>query len=326
MFKRVERRQKRKEKEEELGLDEEMKEVMGLQDTDSSESDSNSDDNSDSDSEAPGEEGDATSKPVKREGSLKRKRGAESDEEEGSEEDDDEGEEVGLDGEVDEDGEEGEEEEEEDGTDEDDEPLMSISAALQNPLHVVSLDPEIRTCVVCPGKLLKNAKMIEVHMASNVCLPSPSLFLAIIRFTSPSECIYDLSNLVMPMYPMDVCSFMMHDLVFPMRPVSYIQGHTRRFKKFRDLAMKTDLEEDVSVLLKLLLDVAPAQPPTPLPASGESKRAQKRVRLFAHSSRILCNPRLSVLSPVALEHPRHTPRHMLLCTTIYFNLTLASFD
>jgi hypothetical protein len=39
MFKRVERKRKRKEEEEELGLDGDMKEIMGLNDTDSDESD-----------------------------------------------------------------------------------------------------------------------------------------------------------------------------------------------------------------------------------------------------------------------------------------------
>ena len=47
MFKRVEKRIWKKEKEEELGLDSEMKEVLGLQDTDSEESDSSSDNDSD---------------------------------------------------------------------------------------------------------------------------------------------------------------------------------------------------------------------------------------------------------------------------------------
>ena len=37
MFKRVQKRQRKQEKEEELGLDSEIKEVLGLQDTDSEE-------------------------------------------------------------------------------------------------------------------------------------------------------------------------------------------------------------------------------------------------------------------------------------------------
>lgn len=188
MFKRVTRRQKRKEEEEDLGLTEEMKEVMGMQDTDSSESDSNSDDDSDSDSEGSGED-----EKVPKFKGQKRKRGAEDEEELGPElEEGTEGDDGELDGEVEEDDgekEEQEEEEQEGESDEDEEPTMSISAALQNPLHVVSLDPEIRTCVVCPGKLLKNAKMIEVHMASNVCLPLSS-FCSSLRSFPFTSCLY----------------------------------------------------------------------------------------------------------------------------------------
>jgi hypothetical protein len=44
MFKRVEKRRRKKEEEEALGLDEDMKEIMGIQDTDSEESESDSDD------------------------------------------------------------------------------------------------------------------------------------------------------------------------------------------------------------------------------------------------------------------------------------------
>ena len=42
MFKRVEKRIRKKEKEEELGIDEDMKEMLGMHDTDSEESDSSS--------------------------------------------------------------------------------------------------------------------------------------------------------------------------------------------------------------------------------------------------------------------------------------------
>jgi hypothetical protein len=54
MFKRVAKRAKRKEKEEALGLDEEMKEALGMHETDSEESDSSSEDGSGSDSERDG--------------------------------------------------------------------------------------------------------------------------------------------------------------------------------------------------------------------------------------------------------------------------------
>lgn len=57
--------------------------------------------------------------------------------------------------------------------------------------------------------------------------------------------------------------------------------------------MTGDPEDDVSVLLKLIADVAPPQAPS-LPVAGESKRAQKRVRLLSsrnHVSNLLpCFP------------------------------------
>jgi hypothetical protein len=52
MFKRVAKRVKRKEEEEALGLDEDMKEALGMHDTDSDESESDSSEDDDSQSEA----------------------------------------------------------------------------------------------------------------------------------------------------------------------------------------------------------------------------------------------------------------------------------
>ena len=131
MFKRVEKRRRKKEEEEELGLDEDMKEVLGMQDTDSDESNSDSDDSDESDAEIEGAN-------------------------DGSE----------IEG-----GEEGEEEDESDGDDqsEAENPEISVQDALEDPIYLVSLDPDVKACIVCPGKLLKNKKMIDVHMTSGVC-------------------------------------------------------------------------------------------------------------------------------------------------------------
>jgi hypothetical protein len=46
---------------------------------------------------------------------------------------------------------------------------ISVEDALADPVYLVSLEPDIKGCIVCPGKLLKHPKMIEVHKASNVC-------------------------------------------------------------------------------------------------------------------------------------------------------------
>lgn len=48
---------------------------------------------------------------------------------------------------------------------------MSAAEALENPIYIVSLDPELSACVVCPGKLLKNTQMANAHFTSNVNLP-----------------------------------------------------------------------------------------------------------------------------------------------------------
>lgn len=137
MFKRVEKRRRKKEEEEELGLDEDMKEVLGMQDTDSDESDSDSDSDSDSERalDAGNEEGGSD---------------AGDNEEEGAEISSDEG--------------DGDAEENEAKT-----PGLSVQDALDDPVYLMSLEPDVKACIVCPTKLLKHPKMIEVHKASNVC-------------------------------------------------------------------------------------------------------------------------------------------------------------
>ncbi|KZT22050.1 hypothetical protein NEOLEDRAFT_1244201 [Neolentinus lepideus HHB14362 ss-1] len=147
MFKRVEKRIKKAEQDDELGLDDEVKEALGLNtvDTDSDESDS------DSESELASEESANTKK-------RKRAEDDDGEQDDDNEQDDDE---------------ENEQGEDESESDEEDDPnavpfSMSIVDALSNPTYIQSLDPEIQACIVCPGKLLKHPKMIEVHVASGV--------------------------------------------------------------------------------------------------------------------------------------------------------------
>jgi len=134
MFKRVEKRRRKKEEEEELGLDEDMKEILGIQETDSEESASDSDDSDD-----------------------------------GSSDGDEDMEKDGVgEGEVDE-GEEGESEDEDAGQEEEEEdPNITVAQALNDPVYVVSVLPEVKACVICPGKLLKGVKMVQTHRDSNV--------------------------------------------------------------------------------------------------------------------------------------------------------------
>ena len=123
MFKRVDRKRKKREEEEELGLDEDIKAIMGLNDTDSEESASESDSSSDGDSDA--------------------EQSGEGDLEEAGDETEDEG--------------------------EDDEPPISLSEALRDPVYVVSLDPDVRACILCKGKVIKGTPMSQVHKTSIVC-------------------------------------------------------------------------------------------------------------------------------------------------------------
>jgi hypothetical protein len=126
MFKRVDKRRRKKEEEQKLGLDEGVKEILGIHDTDSEESDSDSDSDEGEEEESVAEESVAD------------------DEEMNS-------------------GEEDEDEEEEE------DPSITVSEALKDPLYIVSVLPDIKACIVCPGKLLKSTKMVELHRTSNAC-------------------------------------------------------------------------------------------------------------------------------------------------------------
>ncbi|KAI0346163.1 hypothetical protein BDW22DRAFT_1352177 [Trametopsis cervina] len=144
MFKRVQKRVQKRQREEELGLDGDMKEVLGLQDTDSDESDSSSDeDGTDAESldgdDASGEAG---------ENSVE----LPADTDEVADEDDDE--------------QEVEESEESEDEDADKIPPMSVTEAVKDSVYIISLDPRVEACILCPGKLLKNRTMSEVHKAS----------------------------------------------------------------------------------------------------------------------------------------------------------------
>jgi hypothetical protein len=142
MFKRVDRRRKRQEEAEDLGLDEDMKEIMGLNETDSSESESESESGSSSDAD-PGEQG--------------------SGEEDGEGDEDEELEEDGAEDEEDEDA--GESSNEDDL--EDIQSAFSISAALLDPVQL--LPSEKLLCLLCPFKRIRDGTR-GAHEASQVCL------------------------------------------------------------------------------------------------------------------------------------------------------------
>lgn len=177
MYKRVEKRRRKQSKEEELGLTEEMKEVLGMHDTDSDESDSSSSSgpsemagDSDEDLEMDAEQSADDEVPNERNGQISsKKRPREVDE--GSEDEDEGG------GDADEEDEDENEDEGDEGSDEEesidhDRPSISVTEAVRDPIYTIPSQPNLnlKRCVVCPGKDLKNDQMAEIHRASKVCL------------------------------------------------------------------------------------------------------------------------------------------------------------
>ncbi|KAJ7679056.1 hypothetical protein DFH06DRAFT_943799, partial [Mycena polygramma] len=57
----------------------------------------------------------------------------------------------------------GEDSSEEDGAEE---PPISVKEALRDPVYVVSIEPDVKACIVCPGKLLKKPEILTQHRAS----------------------------------------------------------------------------------------------------------------------------------------------------------------
>lgn len=60
-----------------------------------------------------------------------------------------------------------------DGDEDEDEdtPPMSVMAATTNPIYDLPNSPptqDLRTCILCPGKVLKNSEITRMHLASNV--------------------------------------------------------------------------------------------------------------------------------------------------------------
>ncbi|KAF7791207.1 hypothetical protein EIP86_002220 [Pleurotus ostreatoroseus] len=166
MFKRVEKRRRRQEEEEALGLDSDLKEVLGLQETDSEESESSSDEQS----EGSGDEED---------GSDLELEGADVDEEEDGPED-------------------SEDDEDEGSEDEIEIPLMSVTEAVRDPVYLVSLDPDIKACILCPGKALKNPVMADVHKASKAHNRRFNRFADLVQQAGPDASVADLIKAMNP--------------------------------------------------------------------------------------------------------------------------------
>jgi hypothetical protein len=145
MFKRVDRRRKRQEQAERLGLDEDEKDILGLHDTDSSESESDSSDSASASSSSTSLDGHGGQK-RKRTGSLPSY----------DEEESENGELVTGD----------EEDEDVSDCDHGTEPSLTIASALRDPIRLIYQHPEAWACAFCPNKILKHTIMVKVHEAS----------------------------------------------------------------------------------------------------------------------------------------------------------------
>ena len=146
-----------------MGLDEDMKQVLGLQDTDSDESlDSSSDSESDNHSAVDFDSEEIDGEDAALTGHLDRKRKRPT---------------RSLDSASDSDGihEESEYSDLEEELDDDDDdktgPPMSVMAATTDPIYDIPNSPQtldLRACIICPGKVIKNQKMAKVHLESSV--------------------------------------------------------------------------------------------------------------------------------------------------------------
>lgn len=147
MFKRVERRRKRRDDEEKLGLDEETRELLGFNETDSDESETGSESGEDN------QAGDGLVSV--------------------------------LNGEHDNEGDIDEDEDVEESP-------ISIEEALKDPVYLISIDPTVYGCVLCKGKIIKNADMAAVHKGSTAHKRHYDRFKALASTTNSTDNAWDV--------------------------------------------------------------------------------------------------------------------------------------
>lgn len=162
MFKRIEKKQKKREREEELGLDDETKQMFGLNDTDSDESSSSSSASSSSESGSSSSGSSSSDDDNLDKGpasDMKTEWLAAEDADSGSEDEDDSDEEGGIDlNDV-----------------AFNKPNLTIKEAVKDPIYLSRPDKDWHACLVCPKKMLKCAKQVELHLASAVRWPIPNV-------------------------------------------------------------------------------------------------------------------------------------------------------
>jgi hypothetical protein len=160
MFKRIEKRRKRREEEIKLGIDDDTRDVLGLNDTDSEESESDSDLSNDAfqgENEAEGSEDED-------EGESESESESESDEAWGG---------IGgggLDAESDASEEEEEEEEDDAGPRHIAFFVVTAQQALDDPIYDHPTQDNAHLCSICPGRNLINTLTISQHLASKACI------------------------------------------------------------------------------------------------------------------------------------------------------------
>ncbi|KAJ7170928.1 hypothetical protein C8R43DRAFT_71737 [Mycena crocata] len=86
------------------------------------------------------------------------------------------------------DGEENEEDEEDSSEDGDaaEEPPISVKEALRDPVYIVSLQPDVKACIVCPGKVFKSDEILKSHRASKAHERRWRQFIAFAKSANPA--------------------------------------------------------------------------------------------------------------------------------------------
>ena len=82
---------------------------------------------------------------------------------------------------------------------------ISLSDAFRDPVYVMSLDPDIRACILCKDKVIKGTVMSQLHKTSTGC------------------------------------TFLKHEYI---RMFRIPQAHKRRFDRFKSLSAKIDQNAD----------------------------------------------------------------------------------
>jgi hypothetical protein len=160
---------------------------------------------------------------------------------------------------------------------------MTLEEALRDPIYLVSMDPEVKACVVCPGKLLKNFKMSGVHLSSHVRVSVRSL-----NTHSPANV---CPGPYAPLHEVDILDAL--DAESGSKPAIETTGNSKRAQKrvcllgdadahmltFRQKAkieaIKDKRTRQKAMKAKALLKKAAAAAPSDEPAPSPSKPPQK---------------------------------------------------